>query len=109
MVEFLQCTELLILIVLMKLEETFMGIAVVTQCSNCCLTEKKKTQTNLTKTSPFSNIAELQSYSFHSSHRWETSWSIMEKSFEIFLSIYSSLQPFHAVSMNHFSVTRQTF
>lgn len=108
MVEFLQCTELLILIVLMKLEETFMGIAVVTQCSNCCLTEKK-TQTNLTKTSPFSNIAELQSYSFHSSHRWETSWSIMEKSFEIFLSIYSSLQPFHAVSMNHFSVTRQTF
>lgn len=42
MVEFLQCTELLILIVLMKLEETFMGIAVVTQCSNCCLTEKKK-------------------------------------------------------------------
>lgn len=108
MVEFLQCTELLILIVLMKLEETFMGIAVVTQCSNCCLTEKKP-KTNLTKTSPFSNIAELQSYSFHSSHRWETSWSIMEKSFEIFLSIYSSLQPFHAVSMNHFSVTRQTF
>lgn len=70
---------------------------------------KKNTQTNLTKTSPFRNIAELQSYSFHSSHRWETSWSIMEKSFESFLSIYSSLQPFHAVSMNHFSVTRQTF
>lgn len=65
MLEFLQCTELLILILLMKLEETFMGIAVVTQCSNCCLTGKK----NLTKTSPFSNIAELQSYSFHSSHR----------------------------------------
>lgn len=66
-------------------------------------------KTNLTKTSPFSNIAELQSYSFHLSHRWETSWSIMEKSFEIFLSIYSSLQPFHAVSMNHFCVTRQSF